>query len=81
MLALDTHMLDCHVSQDQITPITRPGSETTRSGRVIKPKRFFEDEHPETVTRKRRRKDGAGVNSCNLPMIDTKDKESSFLMG
>jgi len=81
MLALDTHILDCHVSQDQITPITRPGSETTRSGRVIKPKRFFEDEHPETVTRKRRRKDGAGVNSCNLPMIDTKDKESSFLMG
>lgn len=81
MLALDTHMLDCHVSQDQITPITRPGSETTRSGRVIKPKRFFEDEHPETVTRKRRRKDGAGVNSCNLPTIDTKDKESSCLMG
>ena len=73
MLALDSHMRDFHCHRDQETPITRPGSETTRSGRVIKPKRFFEDEHPETIKRKRNRRDG--FNTSNL--AETKEKEGN----
>ena len=50
---LDAHMEIHGAGQD--TPITRQGSEKTRSGRVIKPKRFFEDLNPETRTRRRRK--------------------------
>merc|ERR1719480_414785 len=48
---LDDNDWDC---QDQVqTPISRAGSETTRSGRLIKRKRFFE---PEPEIRKRLRR-------------------------
>ena len=45
------------LSRDEEEPrIPRAGSETTRSGRVIKPKRFFEDLNPAVKKRKRRRR-------------------------
>ena len=45
------------LSRDDGDPrFRRGGSETTRSGRVIKPKRFFEDLNPAVKKRKRRRR-------------------------